>query len=239
MTRKTIRIAEGRLELHAQPDGHVLVRFRHPLPQGFSPATSVPAAVERARASLRMDGWTVEEGSESLARAIRAALAVGPVPAPAEATDAAHATDWQAIAEQHESTIETLQDELDRVRTDLDSWLNLTPRDLLDQAWEAAHVPEDGMIPAGSVYITHAEKVGIYVCASEGSPIPAEDDSQGIERRLLDPPPPRPDWMDEAERIQEILTDLGDAGFRHDPVLLSRHIAERLAEGVRVGGGEG
>lgn len=138
-------------------------------------------------------------------------------------------------AEQARSEMERLvghaEGELADVRADLASWLNATPRELLDAVWEAAYVPEDGIIPKGSEYITRFRNetvTGPYV-AWEDHASAAPDG----ERRLLDPPTPkRPDG---AETFDPIV----DAAIRgHSEITapdVVHAISDALAEeGVRA-----
>ncbi|UQN30675.1 hypothetical protein [Brachybacterium kimchii] len=105
---------------------------------------------------------------------------------------------------------------------------SLTAREHLDAAWEAAHVPADGTIPAGAEYLYRTSDCRVGMGAEMGVPMPVRD-TYGQERRLLDPP--APDWLADAAPIEALLREIEGVGFVTDPVLLSRHLAER---GVRV-----
>ena len=73
----------------------------------------------------------------------------------------------------------------------------ITAREHLDAAWEAAYVPEDGIIRAGAEYIAK------YSNGRMSGPFlsPVQVGAHGtIERRLLDPPAPaRPEGAEEWE----------------------------------------
>ena len=72
-----------------------------------------------------------------------------------------------------------------------------TAREHLDAAWDAAHTPEDGMIPAETEYIVWF-RPGTYAVRETGAePISAES---AFTRRLLDPPAPGP-----AEQLRALL----------------------------------
>lgn len=71
----------------------------------------------------------------------------------------------------------------------------MTARELLDAAWEAAYVPEDGSIPAGTAHIRLDGGGTIYGPVTLKITMDAGCASEG--RRLLDPPTPkRPEWAD-------------------------------------------
>lgn len=101
----------------------------------------------------------------------------------------------------------------------------LTAREHLDAAWDAAHVPEDGTIPAGAEYMVRF-RAGTYGVRGAGSePV----DAEGVfTRRLLDPPTPG-----HADRLRELLAAYEDQDPDADDhegrlsVYLARH-------GVRV-----
>lgn len=61
----------------------------------------------------------------------------------------------------------------------------LTAREHLDAAWDAAHVPADGMIPAGAEYLVRFSPGNYSVRENGAEPISAES---AFTRRLLDPP---------------------------------------------------
>lgn len=66
-----------------------------------------------------------------------------------------------------------------------------TAREALDAAWELAHEPEDGIIPAGAAYLVRSPRGGTPVSSDAGVDLKAIN---GIgERRLLDPPKPKPE----------------------------------------------
>lgn len=103
----------------------------------------------------------------------------------------------------------------------------MTAREHLDAAWEAAYVPEDGIIPARAEYIVK------YSNGRMSGPFlsPLQVGAHGtIERRLLDPPAPaRPEG---AEEIERLLTEgLGD----FSPPTTPEAIADLLAvRGLRA-----
>ncbi|QCR53230.1 hypothetical protein C1N80_06295 [Brachybacterium sp. SGAir0954] len=74
----------------------------------------------------------------------------------------------------------------------------MTARELLDAALEAAHVPEDGIIPAGAEYMERYGDGSFYGPLTFDGNLPAV---QGLlERRLVDPPTPkRPEGAEEIE----------------------------------------
>lgn len=102
----------------------------------------------------------------------------------------------------------------------------LTAREHMDAAWDAAHTPADGMIPAETEYIVRFNP-GIYAVRKTGAePISAES---AFTRRLLDPPAPGP-----AEQLRALLAAYRDQDVDADDyegrlsVYLARH-------GARVG----
>lgn len=66
-----------------------------------------------------------------------------------------------------------------------------TAREALEAAWELAHVPEDGIIPARRMHLRRNREDGrIFMsCASAD----VEATNSYSERRLLDPPAPMPE----------------------------------------------
>ena len=64
---------------------------------------------------------------------------------------------------------------------------SLTAREHLDAAWEAAYVPEDGIIPAGAEYLSRFPDGGLYIGSAWDVGVRA---NTRLERRLLDPPAP-------------------------------------------------
>ena len=66
-----------------------------------------------------------------------------------------------------------------------------TAREALEAAWELAHEPEDGVIPADTRYIRRDRSDGELLLGLLGPAV----DADGIcaERRLLDPPAPEPE----------------------------------------------
>lgn len=115
----------------------------------------------------------------------------------------------------------------------------LTAREHLDAAWDAAHVPADGMIPAGAKYITRNLAGGMRGPFTDGGTIPGTDPTGFESRRLLDPPAPaRPE---RAEEIDEPLRQanaaaLGGALTPEQRRALADHLA---AMHVRVVGEDG
>ncbi|MCT1790643.1 hypothetical protein [Dermabacter hominis] len=63
-----------------------------------------------------------------------------------------------------------------------------TAREALDAAWELAHEPEDGVIPANAGYIRLRRSDGKFYLSHLGPAIDANDGRN--KRRLLDPPEP-------------------------------------------------
>lgn len=101
----------------------------------------------------------------------------------------------------------------------------MTAREHLDAAWEAAHVPADGIIPAGAGYLWRSSTTGRVV---QGVP-DVEDASAGtggiVERRLLDPA--RPEGAEEIERLIREANREGEG--------VADKLADRLASrGFRV-----
>lgn len=102
----------------------------------------------------------------------------------------------------------------------------LTAREHLDAAWDAAHTPEDGMIPAETEYIVRFSP-GTYAVRKTGAdPVSAES---AFTRRLLAPP----EAVGAAEQLRVLLAAYGDQDEDADDyegrlsVYLARH-------GVRV-----
>ena len=101
-----------------------------------------------------------------------------------------------------------------------------TAREHLDAAWEAAHTPEDGMIPAETAYLVRFSPGNYSVRKTGAEPISAES---AFTRRLLVPPAPGP-----AEQLRALLVAYRDQDADADDyegrlsVYLARH-------GARVG----
>lgn len=111
---------------------------------------------------------------------------------------------------------------------------NLTAREYLQLAWEAAHVPEGETIPAGAAYLMRSNRTGRVVTPTGdwAAPVDLPASESWGERRLLDPPaPPRPEWADDAERIKAVLDDIYTAAEVTHRGDLADHLASR---GVRV-----
>ena len=66
-----------------------------------------------------------------------------------------------------------------------------TAREALEAAWELAHEPEDGVIPADAGYIRLRRSDGKFYLSHLGPAIDANDVLG--KRRLLDPPTPEPE----------------------------------------------
>lgn len=64
-----------------------------------------------------------------------------------------------------------------------------TAREALEAAWELAHEPEDGVIPANAGYIRLRRSDGKFYLSHLGPAIDANDRCD--KRRLLDPPTPK------------------------------------------------
>ena len=71
-----------------------------------------------------------------------------------------------------------------------------TAREALKAAWELAHEPEDGVIPADAGYIRLRRSDGKFYLSHLGPAIDAND-TLG-KRRLLDPPEPKPEPWEES-----------------------------------------
>lgn len=108
---------------------------------------------------------------------------------------------------------------------------NMTARELLDAAWEAAYVPEDGIIPKGAWAIQREPGGQILTAYAEHDNVRAQSlFAPEMERRLLDPPAPkRPEWADLGEALDRLWPHGTDGIARED-------IARRLhtEAGVRV-----
>ena len=104
----------------------------------------------------------------------------------------------------------------------------MTARELLDAAWEAAHVPEDGIIPEGCMFLDRGT-AGVVVVGAAGNDLASRGSSW--ERRLVDPPTPkRPEG---AEEWEDWLIDNLDHEALSDQQIedLANRIAQRaLAE---------
>lgn len=86
----------------------------------------------------------------------------------------------------------------------------MTAREHLDAAWEAAHVPADGMIHAGAEYVARKREREVRGPFTTGATIPDTDPSGVLRRRLLDPPAPaRPEWAD-APAVLAVCNDTMD-----------------------------
>lgn len=66
-----------------------------------------------------------------------------------------------------------------------------TAREALEAAWELAHVPEDGIIPANSTHLRRNREDGRLFMSRAGTDIEATDSHS--ERRFIDPPTPEPE----------------------------------------------
>lgn len=66
-----------------------------------------------------------------------------------------------------------------------------TAREALEAAWELAHEPEDGVIPANAGYIRLSRSDGKFYLSHSGPAIDANDWCDKL--RLLDPPTPEPE----------------------------------------------
>ncbi|UVY83817.1 hypothetical protein NLU66_16645 [Brachybacterium sp. NBEC-018] len=126
-------------------------------------------------------------------------------------------------AEKAEKERDAARADLAGVQGSLDAWLNATPRELLDATWQAAYVPEDGIIPARTTYLYRHSNGDIRVFPGTYSADPADQ-----VRRLLDPPTPkRPDGAEEIEALIREANREGDG--------TAGKLADRLASrGVRV-----
>lgn len=101
----------------------------------------------------------------------------------------------------------------------------LTARERLDAAWEAAHVPTDGIIPKGAEYVERYGDGSFYGPLTSGGGLRA--DRGVLERRLLDPP----SRSEGAEELEAVLRD--EWSFSDEDAFAD--LAERLASrGVRV-----
>ena len=110
----------------------------------------------------------------------------------------------------------------------------LTAREHLDAAWEAAHVPEDGMIPAETEYMMRFRRSTYGIRKSGPEPVEAES---AFSRRMVDPPAPaRPDGAEEIEAVLREEWTFSDEDGGGDAF---GDLAQRLASrGVRVVGEE-
>lgn len=66
-----------------------------------------------------------------------------------------------------------------------------TSHEALEAAWELAHEPEDGIIPAMSMHIRRSREGGRLFTSRAGTDVGATNSHS--ERRLLDPPTPKPE----------------------------------------------
>lgn len=87
----------------------------------------------------------------------------------------------------------------------------MTARELLDAAWDAAHVPEGGVIPAGAEYLWRSKASGTIGQGTAHGELSA--DMEVAERRLLDAPtepePEKPVVTDEMiERAMDRFCEL-------------------------------
>lgn len=107
----------------------------------------------------------------------------------------------------------------------------LTAREHLQLAWDAAHVPVDGIIPAGAEYIYRLEDGRVQ--QGGAAPFARDATEHVMERRLLDPPTPsRPDGAEEIEAVLRDEWTFSDEDGGEDAFA---DLAERLASrGVRV-----
>lgn len=111
----------------------------------------------------------------------------------------------------------------------------LTAREHLQLAWDAAHVPADGIIPAGAAYLMRSNRTGRVVTPTGdwAAPVDLPASETWGERRLLDPPTPsRPDGAEEIEAVLRDEWTFSDEDGGEDAFA---DLAERLASrGVRV-----
>lgn len=66
-----------------------------------------------------------------------------------------------------------------------------TAREALEAAWELAHVPEDGIIPAMRMHLRRNREDGRLFMSRAGTDMEATNSHS--ERRLIDPPTPKPE----------------------------------------------
>lgn len=66
-----------------------------------------------------------------------------------------------------------------------------TAREALEAAWELAHEPEDGIIPANSTHLRRDREDGRLFMSCVGTDIEATDSYS--EHRFIDPPTPKPE----------------------------------------------
>ncbi|QEU11632.1 hypothetical protein [Dermabacter vaginalis] len=66
-----------------------------------------------------------------------------------------------------------------------------TAREALEAAWELAHVPEDGIIPANSMHLRRNREDGRLFMSRAGTDMEATNSHS--ERRLIDLPTPKPE----------------------------------------------
>ncbi|WP_087485532.1 hypothetical protein [Brachybacterium massiliense] len=108
----------------------------------------------------------------------------------------------------------------------------LTAREHLSAAWEAAHVPADGIIPAGADYLWRSAVTGRVVQGTPDDEAASTGAGGSIERRLLDSPSARPEWAD----IEDVLNVGWPEGINGSD---NGYIARTLHEGgVRVTGAD-
>lgn len=113
-----------------------------------------------------------------------------------EAGAASESEAWARAAraeEERDEARESLRESNEVVK----SLRSLTAREHLDAAWDAAHAPEDGMIPVGAGYLYRLEDGRVMQGGPAAFPREAVKGS-GVERRLLDPPAPAPPEGSEA-----------------------------------------
>lgn len=120
---------------------------------------------------------------------------------------AAHFRDKRDMERARAEKAEQERDEARQALTEVAQGGELTPRELMDAAWDRAYVPEDGVIPANTPFLNK-------FCGEVNGPhtisvtMTANDEQHGAERRLLDPPAPkRPEG---AESIETALTEATD-----------------------------
>lgn len=83
-----------------------------------------------------------------------------------------------------------------------------TAREALDAAWELAYEPEDGVVPEGSQHLARPHGGGFPASVLAGTDMKAVNAS--CERRLLDPPEPKPEPEPWETSPYVICDDLGN-----------------------------
>jgi hypothetical protein len=118
-----------------------------------------------------------------------------------------------------------LRSEVARLTKDAESAGAGSIEDRLQREWDNA---EEGIPRRGDLLIQRDTHLGDGAPMFRVSRSECDWSREWVHSRIIERAP-RP--KTEAEKIQEILDDLDGAGFMTDPVLLSRHLAER---GVKV-----